>query len=373
MKKVYVGYCLFLMLAIVVTFPCSIYAQHKNLSLRGDLHFGVVLPEYSNFVYLVNEPVFSGEISLVKQSFGKNPWEKLYKYPEGGITLQFTTLGNRDVFGYEFGLFPYVQTPFIRKDNFVFYNQFGLGLGYATKKFDLENNFQNVSVGSHLNVHFNFKLGTKLKLSSSTWLNSGLSFTHYSNANMSEPNLGLNLATLYTGLTQIIHPTPERMSMPDEVHQPKHEFAFILAAGGKHTRALQSTVYFTSSASIEYKHHSFKKLHFGGGLDLSYDSSTETEMSAPGKNDYKPAYDYRTGIHFSQELVYDRFSFILQEGFYVGLTDQVSKSPMYNRAILRWKLNPSFLVHVSMRSHLHILEYPEIGFGYFLLKQRHEK
>ncbi len=70
MKKVYVSYCLFLMLAIVVTFPCSIYAQHKNLSLRGDLHFGAVLPEYSNFVYLVNEPVFSGEISLVKQSFG---------------------------------------------------------------------------------------------------------------------------------------------------------------------------------------------------------------------------------------------------------------------------------------------------------------
>ncbi|MCE2711718.1 MAG: acyloxyacyl hydrolase [Cryomorphaceae bacterium] len=306
MKKVYVSYCLFLMLAIVVTFACSIYAQHKNLSLRGDLHFGAVLPEYSNFVYLVNEPVFSGEISLVKQSFGKNP-------------------------------------------------------------------FQNVSVGSHLNVHFNFKLGTKLKLSSTTWLNSGVSFTHYSNANMSEPNLGLNLATLYTGLTQIIHPTPERINVPDEAHQPKHEFAFILAAGGKHTRALQSTVYFTSSASIEYKHHSFKKLHFGGGLDLSYDSSTETEMSAPGKNDYKPAYDYRTGIHFSQELVYDRFSFILQEGLYFGLTDQVSKSPMYNRAILRWKLNPSFLVHVSMRSHLHILEYPEIGFGYFLLKQRHEK
>jgi hypothetical protein len=367
-----VRYTLVLLIAYAVTIHGNTHAQHKNLSFRGDLHFGVVLPEYSNFVYLVNKPVYSAEISVVKQSYGKNPWEKLYKYPEGGITLEFTTLGNKDVFGYEIGLFPYVQTPFIRKDKFVFYNQFGLGLGYATKKFDLENNFQNVSVGSHLNVHFNFKLGTKLKLGNTTWLNSGLSFTHYSNANMSEPNLGLNLATIYAGLIQTVRPVPEQINTPLQAHQSKHEFAFILAAGGKHTRALQSTVYFTSSASIEYKHHSFRKIHFGGGLDISYDSSTETEMSAPGKNDYKPVFDYRTGIHLSQELVYDRFSFILQEGFYLGLTDQVSKSPIYNRAILRWKFNPHWLVHVSMRSHLHILEYPELGFGYFFLKSRHE-
>jgi len=66
--------------------------------------------------------------------------------------------------------------------------------------------------------------------------------------------------------------------------------------------------------------------------------------------------------------VYDRFSFILQEGIYAGLVDKVNNSFMYNRAILRWKFNDHFLMHVSMRSHLHILDYPEIGFGYYLLK-----
>jgi hypothetical protein len=246
-------------------------------------------------------------------------------------------------------------------------------LGYATKKFDLENNYQNVSVGSHLNVHFNFKLGTKFNLNKKICFNSGLSFTHYSNANMAEPNLGVNLVTAFAGLNYQIRPVPTRIQQTIAEHQRKHEFALIYAAGGKHTRALQSTIYFTSSFSFEYKHHTFRKVHFGGGLDLSYDSATETEMSAPGKSVYRPIYDYRTGFHFSQELVYDRFSFILQEGFYLGLIDRVANSPMYNRAILRWKFNEHILMHLSMRSHLHILDYPELGIGYYFLNRRNEK
>lgn len=345
----------------------------KNIALRADLHYGFVIPEYKHFTYLVNEPVVSAEVSLFKQSIGRNQWEKLYKYPEAGLTFQFTTLGNREVFGHEFGLFPYVLIPFIRKDNFLFFNQFGLGIGYATKKFDLENNYQNVSVGSHLNVHFNFKLGTKFRLNDRISVNSGLSFTHYSNANMAEPNLGVNLFTAFAGMNYQLRSVPDRIENVINPHQQKHEFAFIYAAGGKHTRALQSKVYFTSSASIEYKHHTFRKIHLGGGIDISYDSATETEMSAPGKSNYKPVYDYRTGVHFSQELVYERFSFILQEGFYFGLSDRVSNSAMYNRAILRWKFNAHVLMHISMRSHLHILDYPELGIGYYFLKDRYEK
>jgi len=366
-------------LFFLLSFEESISLYHaqeinqKNLAIRSDIHYGFVIPEYQHFNYLVNKPVVSGEISLFRQSVGRSSWEQLYKYPEAGLTLQFTTLGNKDVFGHEFGLFPYVQTPFFRRKNFVFFNQFGLGVGYATKKFDLETNYENISVGSHVNVHFNFKLGTKFRLNDRIWINSGLSFTHYSNANMAEPNLGVNLFTAFAGMNYQLSTVPVRVENSIEPHQKKHEFAFIYAAGGKHTRALQSTVYFTSSLSLEYKHHTFRKLHFGGGIDLSYDAATKTEMNNTVNSEYKSIDDFRTGIHFSQELVYDRFSFILQEGFYMGLIDRVNNSLMYNRAILRWKFNEHLLMHISMRSHLHILDYPEVGVGYFLIKTDHEK
>jgi hypothetical protein len=344
--------------------------RERNLSVRIDGLYGLVIPEYKNISYLVEEPVKGFEISLYRSAIGRNLWEQTYRYPEAGLTFQFTTLGNKKVFGEEYALFPYVQTALVRRPKFMLSTLFGLGLGYATRKFDLEDNYQNVSVGSHLNIHFNFKLGTRWKLSERFALNSGLSFTHYSNANMAEPNLGLNLLNLYTGINYAINPVQEFIRSEIPEHTKKHEFAFIYAAGGKHTRALQSTVYFTSSFSAEYKYHWRRKFRFGAGFDLSYDSATETEMSAPGKDTYKPIYDYRTGIHFSQELVYDRFSFILQEGFYIGLVDRVENSFMYNRAMLRWKLTEHWLINVSMRSHLHILDYPELGIGYYFTREK---
>lgn len=357
----------------VLFVPISLFSQSNfsdNLSIRVDAHYGFVIPEYKHFNYLVEEPVKGLELSLLKKTRGKSIWEQVYKYPEFGLTLSFSTLGNKDVFGNEFAIYPFFQSFLIRKQRFQLTNQFGLGIGYATKKFDLESNFENVSVGSHLNIHFNFKLGTRFQLSDKISLNSGLSFSHYSNANMAEPNLGVNLFTAFAGFNYAVDNQTEFTKMEIIQHIPKHEFAFVYAAGGKHTRALQSTVFFTSSLSAEYKYHWKRKFHFGGGLDLFYDSATETEMSAPGKSDYKSIYDFRTGIHISQELVYDRFSFILQEGIYIGLTNQVDKSFMYNRAILRWKLNENFLIHISMKSHLHILDYPEVGFGYYFTRSK---
>lgn len=350
----------------------SLFAQRdlsKDLSLRFDVNYGFVIPEYKHFTYLVDEPVQGFEFSLFKSSKGKNVWEHAYKLPEAGLTFLYTSLGNRDVFGYEFAIFPYVQTALIKRPKFILSNLFGLGFGYATKKFDLESNYENVSVGSHFNLHFNCKLGAKWFLNQRFSINAGLSFTHFSNANMAEPNLGLNLFTAYSGVNYSLNDPSEILKLEMEAYEPVHEFAFIYAAGGKHTRALQSTVYFTSSISLEYKYQWKRKLHIGGGFDFSYDSATETEMSAPGKDQYKPIYDYRTGIHFSQELVYDRFSFILQEGIYIGLVDRVDKSFMYNRGILRWKFNDHFLMHISMRSHLHILDYPELGFGYYFTRK----
>jgi hypothetical protein len=337
-----------------------------NLALRADVHTGYLLPEYQMFNQLANDYIYSAEFSIQKQTNGERERDQLFNYPEFGVTFLYTTLGNKEAFGNEAALFGYFLTHFVRRERFQFNQQFGLGLGYATRIFDLENNYMNVAVGSHFNLHFNYKLGVSMQVGQRVSLNSGLSFNHYSNANMAEPNLGVNFLTAYLGTHYTIgnRYLAERREL--DQHQPLNEFAFIYAAGGKHTRALQSTIYFTSSFSAEYKRHVSRKIRLGGGLDLFYDSSTEIEMSAPGKDPYRPINDLRTGLHLSQEIAYGPFSFILQEGVYVGLTNKVDKSKkVYTRGIVRCKINTQFLVQVTMKSHFHILDYPEIGFGYY--------
>jgi hypothetical protein len=327
---------------------------------------GYVIPEYSNINYSVIDPIQSISFSWNKRTTGKRLTEQLYNFPEYGISAGFSTLGNKEVFGYELSLYPYFRSFFYRGAHSSFFHQFGFGLGYSTKKFSLATNPDNISVGSHLNMHFDYQLGYRLNLNKAWGLEAALRFAHFSNANMAEPNLGLNLLYLNAGVTRSIgaqEPTV-RQDIPRNIK--RHEMAVIYAIGGKHTRALQSTIYFTSSASIEYKYHAFHKFHFGAGLDLFYDSSTKTELSIKPGTTYEPKDAFSSGIHLSQEIVFGDFSFILQEGLHVGLMDKVHTSPMYNRAILRWKCSDHLLIHISMKSHLHILDYPEIGFGYHL-------
>ena len=360
-----------LVLGVAVSIGVSFhsFSQSKftdNLSLRTDAHVGFLLPEYQLFNQLANDYIYSLEVSLEKQTSGKSDWDQLYRNPSFGLTLLYTSLGNNEVFGHETALYGYFLTHFIKRERFQLNQQFGLGLGYATRTFNMDNNYLNVAVGSHFNIHFNYKFGANFRLAKKWSINTGISFTHYSNSNMAEPNRGVNSLTFYTGTNYLLgvsHLEEKREIAP---HKPANEFAFIAAVGGKHTRALQSTIYFTSSLSAEYRRHVSRKFRLGAGLDLFYDSSTETEMDVPGKEPFQPIDAFRTGIHFSQEIAYNRFSFILQEGLYVGLTNKVDGKIMYNRAIVRWRCTDRFLVHISMKSHLHILDYPEIGFGYWL-------
>lgn len=350
-------------------FQFNLKAQREflsNSSVYIGGTYGRVIPEYQLFNYLVIQPTSGIELSFHKKTTGKSYWEKIYHLPEAGITFQFNSMGNPDVFGNEIALYPFCQFTPLRRVKFQLYHQFGLGLGFATKRFDLTDNFENVAVGSHLNIHFNFKLGARFKVSPKLELNTGLSFLHYSNANMAEPNIGMNSANIFVGVNIPTGRQDEIINSVIPELEKRNEYAIIYAAGGKHTRALQQTVYFTSSLSLEYKRHWKRKFHPGLGVDLFFDSSTKTEMTVNPDANYKPSDDFRTGIHLSQEIVYDRFSFILQEGVYLGLTDRVNFKTMYNRAIVRWKINEKFLVHISMKSHLHILDYPECGFGYYI-------
>ena len=80
----------------------------------------------------------------------------------------------------------------------------------------------------------------------------------------------------------------------------------------------------------------------------------------------KPSNSWQTGIHFSQSIVYNRFSITIQEGIYIGLKNHIYQKLMYNRGIVKYRITENFTLRLAMKSHLHILDYPEFGFGWRL-------
>lgn len=355
-------------IAILLFLLTSLRAQEKwtdDLEVGIQYGSGYVLPEY-DFINLVTEDYTSTiELSIQKNSYGQTDWERVYHYPSYGIRLLRSSLGSQDVLGELWGIYPYIEINIFKFKRIKFLNQTGLGYSRVNKKFDLEENYLNVAVGSYSNMHFNSRFTLELRLLDRLFLQSSLSFDHFSNANTSEPNLGINYISWMNGLSYAIGNQHERIQGEVFEKEKGLEKEIAFAIGGKHSRALASTYYFTSSFTYEVRKAYFRALHLGLGADVFYDTSVEDQLIKDEK-DYSSIDQFQSGIHFSQTLVYGKFSLTLQEGIYLGLTEKVNNYSIYNRGIAKYKVGEHMSIRFHMKSHLHILDYPEIGIGWIL-------
>lgn len=351
---------------ILVILYLQAKAQTANdISVSANYHYGYMIPEYKNFIYTINENIQSFSFSIAKQTIGKTQWEQSYNYPKFGLSFFYSTLGNDDIYGKEIAIYPYFHVNYLTYNKFSMYQQIGVGLNYVTKKFNTENNLQNIAIGSHVNIHFNTKLGFQYRLFQKTLFIGGISFDHFSNANTNEPNIGINFITAYGGINYLIGKQNEKIKTPKVPHIKSNSIEFILNAGGKRTRALTSDFFFTTSFTTEFTRKYFEKFHFGIGCDFFYDSSVKTEMKS-NTDSFKKSNYFQSGIHATQTIVYDKLSLSLQEGFYLGLKEKINNNIMYNKAIIKFQLSKQLSANLSMKTHLHILDYPEIGIGFKL-------
>ncbi len=334
-----------------------------NLKLMGNYHAGFAIPEYKFLTYIVDDYIRSMDVCLVKETTGNNIWEQLYTYPEYGISLFYSTLGNDKILGKEIALSYFFKINLISWKRVRVYNRTGIGFSYVTRKFDSEDNYLNVSVGTHLNGYFNFRIGVNYSLSEKIEFNSGLSFDHLSNTNVIEPNLGLNSFTAYGGLSYRLSQKTEKQKDEIPTHIRKNNMEVFFSIGSKHDGAFTTRYFFTSSVSLEMNRELFYAFYVGAGADLFYDSSVESYLQSEEK-EFRNAYSFQSGIHLSQTFVYNRWSVILQEGIYVLLTDHFGNNIMYNRLILKYMISNSISIRFAMKTHLHILDYPELGIGY---------
>lgn len=333
-----------------------------NLKVSANIQYGFALPEYSFVSYFTDSYIKSVEVNLLKETVGNNYWEKLYNYPEIGLSLFYTTLGSDSLFGRAVALNYFFKLKLIDRDRFSFFNRTGIGLGYLSEHFDLNHNKSNVAIGSHVNVHFSFKWGMNFKISDRLVLNGGLSFDHFSNGNTVDPNRGLNNFTGYLGTSYYVGNRTEKLFLETDSLIKENYIEIFANIGGKQPRSLSSGFYMTNSVSISLTRSFFRAVHFGVGADMFYDSSVESVLGDLGDT-YKTSDSFQTGLFVSEQFIYNRIRIGLVEGIYVGLKNKVYHKPIYTKAFIQYAITDRFSVRITMKSHLHILDYPELGIG----------
>lgn len=365
MKKAF----LIILLIFVMLSPTTVEGQKTGGGLSGyslvlDAHYGFVIAHHPEIWRLTSGYFPSWEFTVLKQTNGKRVWHYLYNYPEIGLTFRFSSFGGSSYLGKNYSLIPYVNFPFAKHEHFQFGFKVGLGVGYMTKKFDRLENYKNITIGSHFNAAILFALTVKSRLTERLSVNAGLSMFHLSNGSIKIPNYGLNIPTVFCGLTFKINNDTLQFKKPAFVPKKKGkvDFRMMFWAATKqmsHNREDRFMVYVLTGDLSVYYNNSNRILT---GYDIINDGSTRCSLESGGMTSEGDVNFTKYGINLAHEWVLDKLSISLALGVYVHNPDE-SDGIIYDKIGVYYSFAPFLVIGTTLNAQYGKADYLSVGIG----------
>jgi hypothetical protein len=358
-------------LFFLIIFLSELFAQEvktplsKNIYIDTKIYYGFIICHHKSMLLLASTHLTAFELSINKPTYGERSWHQLYKYPQMGLCMWYTTLGHSQILGSATAVFPFINFPLLQSKKTSIDFRFGTGLGYLSRRFDRFDDFKNNAIGSHLNAAVNLLYQFKYDLNNKNAISAGIGLAHFSNGAFKMPNLGINVPTIHLGFTHKFisqdNLSYTKTALP--VINKKNEFLIFCAIGAKEIYPICGKRFFTSTISGLYSRVLSHKRKIGVGLDFSYSASNIQTLA---DNEIYPKYNIfatRPGLCISHELVFAKMSFVMQCGAYLYAMDK-SDGMYYDRFGFRYQINKHFFANLTLKTHFAKADYIEWGFGY---------
>jgi hypothetical protein len=357
-------------LIIIIFALVRLYGEAQTVKrpviVEPKFHTGMNLPLYRALDYLVEDDIYSFDLSLSFPTYGDDYWEKLYRYPRTGIGLSVTSLGNKEVLGNAWSLFKFISIPLFEKDRkFSLDYIASVGCAYLPDAFDIDYNHLNRAIGSHFNLYMRMGMDFRFFVFPRSEIIIGTAFTHFSNGKTKSPNYGLNIGSVSLGINYLFNDKGLMLKDP-EIPSPgkKYDQSIILSGGLKVYDNLVDIKYFTSSVVYNIERRLSNVHKTGLGADFFYDASIREALASP---DGIPEEDFvkhiRFGLHASYAAQYKRTLFGFQIGYYL-YSEYPLNVNVYNKLSLQYLLTKNILGSMAIRSHMGKADCLEFGIGY---------
>ncbi|MCL2596706.1 MAG: hypothetical protein FWD66_03410 [Paludibacter sp.] len=356
---------------------------------------------------------FSAELEW--QTTGKHAWEHYLNFPSIGTGFRFMTLGNHEMLGNLFAVYPYLRFPLLRSQLIKVDMQTGAGLAFVTKRYsntphidDDPNKIvagMNGVIGTLVNAYFTVGFGAEVPIKNGWSIRANINGNHASNGNMGLPNNGVNIANALVGLK--FSPNWEKNFRPKSIEKipdlpRKIQYEITLSGGMVNLHYTTGKMYpMGSLAFAAYKPLS-NWYSMGFGADVFYDGiysfvnypwkPYQNVRAAIRENDLKNL--FRVGISWQHQILIGRFTAGLHAGVYfydniknhqpyidvfyryqngegdlhrpIFYNYKVSYQDgwCYGRAIGKYRFSKHWLVSVGVKSHLLRADFIEWGLGY---------
>ncbi len=340
----------------------------KSFSVFTAPHFGFVIPHRQEMLHMITGHSKGIEINAEWKTDGSKDWHQDYNSPRFGLDFYYSQLGNAKELGEQYQISFYLRLLLSRKQ-FSHHIKFGIGPGYSTKVWDLEDNTKAIALSSRLNAALIMQYGINLRLSKHITLRPGVRLNHFSNGSFKTPNLGTNNLSLYLGVSYNLKPTLKASEQNYSKRNPRlkrkiraPKLSININFGGKELAPPGGPRYLTSSMTLLADSRFSAKSSFGLGLDAMYNQANGADMLR--ESDNVPWNDVlQLGAFASYSLHFNRFELKIIFGAY--LYDKYKKNgTLYNRVGLRYRITDHLFASVYLKSHLVKADYNELGIGW---------
>lgn len=358
----------------VVCMGLLCHAQER-WQVHGNVQSGFVVPHNSLMEPLITGHSVGGSVRVLKRVTNKL-YSRPYGNPYQGVDFTYINTGNIQQLGQQFALSFWNQFPLNRRlfGSPTFNKKFlhlGIGMGYTTKIWDLQTNYQAPVLGSHVNAALSIGFEQQIFSTQSLQCKLGIRVTHFSNGAFQLPNLGTNTLALTLGVQPLIKPKDPRK---DEEHEilllrflSKYNHSLSYTQGWKEVMQPYGKKYPIHLLSAGWERRTSRvKRSFGLTADLMFNSSLIPLME--NRDGVRPnnrsVFQLGVGPTFCQNFGNTQLRIV--QGIYVW-DKWAETTPVYQRVILRHApKDKHWFIQFGLKTHFAKADYGEIGFGYRL-------
>ena len=291
---------------------------NSNIRVEAGLSYGQIVKHRDYFRPTITENSWLIDLVFSKDLKGDKYWHSLYDKPIVGVNAVFTSFGDAEIFGKSIGVFPFIQFCKTWEKTHLF-SKIGIGTAFVSRYYNETDNSINNAVSTPINALVRLEFGVEQKLSNKLWLNAAMNATHYSNTNVHQPNLGINL--LMGKLGVVYHLNPEEfiekgLPVVQKKWRLRTELSYGLTSGWIDGRVPGREVFHVGRLNIIAHRPLSAKGNFLFGLHYEFDESiyrTLKELEEKDKLELTSKAFFTVGY----ELKMGRFGLSAQIGTYM--------------------------------------------------------
>ena len=347
----------------------------KGWYLESSLHLGKAFKHRSTITIDFPGLSYGTELNFEVQTFGKKHWHQICGYPRWGIALSYLHSGNDAEMGACIAVLPNVTVDFFKSAKIRIFGRLGVGLGVVTKPYNRLYNPKNNMVGSYLNNSTTLRLGMAWRISKHLELRPSATFTHFSNAASTLPNLGINIPSFQIGICYMYDPVEstdylkkdkESLSKRDK----RVQFSHLISMGYRSVKTSNGPKFLVWHTSFDAGLYLNRSNRLKIGIEYDYIGATQVFAThSSGQNTPQRYWDAsRISLFLADEIMLGRFAILAQLGFYLT---QNPGQPWFMSIRLsgRYYLRDPYLnktapfLTITMKSHKIVAEYFSMGLG----------